>query len=199
MSNEAETSGIREAVGVFMGADDLKRAGDALLSAGFDRAALGLLASEEAVESSLGDLYARANAFAGQPQATHQGLVRHEAVGSTVHAWLGGLSVAGTTAFGAVAVASSAVLGGALVAAAAGAATLGAIGALMRAIVHESDAEHLQKEVDHGRLLLFARTNTAAEEQRATGILLKNNALEAKVYDVPVPGPSGQRARRSAG
>ena len=63
MSKKAEVSGIREAVGVFMGADDLKRAGEALLAAGFDRTALGLLASKEAVESSLGDLYARANAL----------------------------------------------------------------------------------------------------------------------------------------
>ena len=187
MSNKAETTGIREAVGVFMDADDLKRAGQALISAGFDRVALGLLARKETVESSLGDLYARANARAGHPDAPHTGLVRHEAVGSTVHAWLGGLSVAGTTALGAAVVASSAVLGGALVAAAAGAATVGAIGVLMRAIIHESDAEHLQKEVDNGRLLLFARTHTAAEEERATRILLKNNALEAKVYDVPVP------------
>ena len=189
MSKEAKISGIREAVGVFMGADDVKRAGEALLAAGFDRTGLGLLAGKEAVESSLGDLYARANAFTGHPDATHQELVRHEAVGSTVHAWLGGLSVAGTTALGAVVVASSAVLGGALVAAAAGAATIGAIGALMRAILHESDAEHLQKEVDHGRLLLFARTHTPADEERAVQILLENNALEAKVYDVPVPSP----------
>jgi hypothetical protein len=187
MAKNAETSGIREAVGVFMGADDLKRAGESLLAAGFDRTALGILASKEAVESSLGDLYATANARAGHPDAPHQHLVRHEAVGSTVHAWLGGLSAAGTTALGAVVVASSAVLGGALVTAAAGAATLGAIGALMRAIIRESDAEHLQKQVDHGRLLLFARTQTPAEEESATSILLNNNALEAKVYDVPVP------------
>jgi hypothetical protein len=189
MTKKAKTSGIREAVGVFMDADDLKRAGEALLAAGFDRVALGLLARKEAVESSLGDLYAKANARAGHADAPHMALVRRVAVGSTLHAWLGGLSVAGTTALGAVVVASSAVLGGALVAAAAGAATVGAIGVLMRAIVHESDAEHLQKQVDNGRLLLFARTHTSAEEQRATGILLKNNALEAKVYDVPVPNP----------
>ncbi len=184
---KAKTSGIREAVGVFMDADDLKRAGEALLAVGFERVALGLLARKEAVESSLGDLYARANARAGHPDAPHPALVRHEAMGSTVHAWMGGLSVAGTTAVGAVVVAASAVLGGALVAAATGAATVGAIGVLMRAILHESDADHLQKAVDHGRLLLFARTNTPAEEQRATQILLQNNALEAKVYDVPVP------------
>jgi hypothetical protein len=180
-------SGIREAVGVFMDADDLKRAGEALLSAGFNRVALGLLASKEVVEASLGDLYARVQARAGHPEAPRTGLVRRESVGSTVHAWLGGLSVAGTTALGAAVVASSAVLGGALVAAAAGAATVGAIGSLMRAIVRESDAEHLQKEVDKGRLLLFARTNTQAQEQRATRIMQENNALEAKVYDVPVP------------
>jgi hypothetical protein len=113
--------------------------------------------------------------------------VRRESLGSAVHAWLGGLSVAGTTALGAVVVASSAVLGGALVAAAAGVATVGAIGAVMRAIIRESDADHLQKEIDHGRLLLFARTHTPAEESRATQIMLENNAREAKAYDVPVP------------
>jgi hypothetical protein len=187
MSRKAETSGIREAVGVFMDADDLKRAGQALLAAGFDRPALGLLARQETVEASLGDLYAKANAFAGHPDATHQALVRRESLGSTVHAWLGGLSVAGTTALGAVVVASSAVLGGALVAAAAGVATVGAIGVLMRAIIRESDADHLQEEIDNGRLLLFARTHTPAEEQRATQIMLENNAREAKAYDVPVP------------
>jgi hypothetical protein len=187
MATAIQTSGVREAVGVFMHADDLKRAGEALLAAGFDRTGLGLLARQEAVEASLGDLYARANAFAGHPNATHQGLVRREALGGTVHAWLGGLSVAGTTAVGAVVVASSAVLGGALVAAAAGAATVGAIGALMRAIVRESDADHLQKQVDKGRLLLFARTHTREQEQRATQMMVANDALEAKVYDVPVP------------
>lgn len=189
MNSKAEPSGIREAVGVFMDADDLKRAGQSLLAAGFDRAALGLLARQEAVEASLGGLYARANAFAGHPDAPHQDLVRQEAMGSTVDAWLGGLSVAGTTAVGAVVVASSAVLGGALVAAAAGAATVGAIGILMRKIVRQSDADYLQKQIDHGRLLLFARTHTPADEERATQIMRENNALEAKVYDVPVPRP----------
>jgi len=177
----------REAVGIFLGADDLKRAGQELLSSGFERTALGILAGKEAVEKSLGDLYVRANAFSQHPDAPHMELVRHEAMGTTVHAWLGGLSLAGTTALGAVAVASSAGLGGALVAAAAGAATVGSVGMLMRAIIHESDAEHLQKQVDNGRLLLFARTDTPDEERRATEILSRNNAVEAKVYDVPVP------------
>jgi len=182
----AKKSGLREAVGIFMDADDLKRAGQELIRSGFGREALGLLASKVAVETTLGDLYTRANAFAGHPDAPHMALVRHEAVGSTVHAWLGGLSMAGTTALGAVVVASSAVLGGALVAATAGVAAVGAIGALMGAIIHESDAEHLQEQLDNGRLLLFATTHTPDEEQRAVRILSGNNALDAKVYDVPI-------------
>lgn len=189
MNDAAKTSGIREAVGVFMGADDLKRAGQELLGAGFDRTALGLLARQETVEASLGDLYTRANAYADHADAPHTELVRQEAVGSTLQAWLGGLSVAGTTALGAVVVASSAVLGGALIAAAAGAATVGAIGVLTRLIADKSDAEHLQQQVDKGRLLLFARTHTPEQEQQATQVLLAHNALEAKVYDVPVPRP----------
>jgi len=169
-----------------MDADDLKRAGEELLRTGFDRTRLGILAGKEAVEKSLGDLYVRANAFSKHPDAPHMELVRHESMGATLHAWLGGLSLAGTTALGAVAVASAAVFGGALIAAAAGAATIGSIGVVMSAIIHENDAEHLQQQIDNGRLLLFATTHTADEERLATEILSKNNALEAKVYDVPV-------------
>jgi len=138
MTNAKQVS-PREAVGVFIGADDLKHAGQELLNSGFERTALGILAGKEAVEKSLGDLYVRANAFSKHPDAPHMELVRHEAMGTTVHAWLGGLSLAGTTALGAVVVASSAVLGGALIAAAAGAAAVGSVGMLMRAIIHESD------------------------------------------------------------
>lgn len=50
-------SSPREAVGVFRSAEDLQLAIDELLTSGFDRAELSLLASEEAVEKELGHAY----------------------------------------------------------------------------------------------------------------------------------------------
>jgi hypothetical protein len=50
---EQEARTVREAVGVFNRSEDLQDAIDELLSSGFDRAELSLLASEHAVEESL--------------------------------------------------------------------------------------------------------------------------------------------------
>ncbi|MCC2663290.1 MAG: hypothetical protein K0S35_1212, partial [Geminicoccaceae bacterium] len=48
---------VREAVGVFHDRDSLEDAVEDLLSAGFDRSELSLLAGEQAVEQKLGHAY----------------------------------------------------------------------------------------------------------------------------------------------
>ena len=53
MDDQPDT--IREAVGVFASENDLQAAIDELLSSGFHRAELSLLASEEAVNEKLGE------------------------------------------------------------------------------------------------------------------------------------------------
>ena len=58
---------IREAVGVFASANDLQAAIDELLSSGFHRAELSLLASEEAVNERLGSGFANARAVEDDP------------------------------------------------------------------------------------------------------------------------------------
>lgn len=54
MSIDVAHPGIREAVGLFADQDALQGAIDELLSSGFDRAELSLLASEHVVEDKLG-------------------------------------------------------------------------------------------------------------------------------------------------
>lgn len=187
MANETQGQQVREAVGVFVEAEQLKRAASALLEAGFDRGALGLLAGQEAVQRSLGDLYNERQVPSDDSQGPATGFVEHESIGDTAHAWVGGVSLAGTTALGAAVVASAAVLGGALVAATAGAAAVGAVGAAMGAIIHKSDAEYLEEQIDDGRLLLFARTRDADEEGRAARTLSEHGALDTKVITVERP------------
>lgn len=84
-------------------------------------------------------------------------------------------------------VASAAVLGGALLAAVSGAAALvGVTGGALALIIHESDAEYLEEQVE-GHLLLFVRTNDPERERIALEILTKHGAFDARMYEVPAP------------
>jgi hypothetical protein len=67
MTVEEEVRTVREAVGVFNRPEDLQAAIDELLSSGFDRAELSLLASEHAEEEKLGHRYERVSALADEP------------------------------------------------------------------------------------------------------------------------------------
>jgi hypothetical protein len=62
-----DDTGIREAVGVFHRAEDLQQAIDALLSSGFHRSQLSLLASETDVVAKLGHIYRRTSDLAADP------------------------------------------------------------------------------------------------------------------------------------
>jgi hypothetical protein len=57
MPTEQEEPTIREAVGVFDSPDKLQEAIDDLMSSGFDRAELSLLAAEDTVDQKLGHKY----------------------------------------------------------------------------------------------------------------------------------------------
>lgn len=57
VSDNGDPPPIREAVGIFFDTKNLREAIDELVSSGFDRAELGLLAGEYTVKQSLGDLY----------------------------------------------------------------------------------------------------------------------------------------------
>jgi hypothetical protein len=186
-TSESELS-IREAVGIFFNADHLREAIKDLLSSGFEPEELGLLASEQVVERSLGDLYARTNENVDSPQSPAIAFIGRESNGETASTLSGSLFFVGTSgAMGAV-VASSAVLGGALFAAIGGIVGVGLVGALVASIIHQSDAEYLQQQVDEGRILLFVRMADSAREQQAMNILTRHSGVDVKMYEVPAKG-----------
>lgn len=184
MNTSKDHPPIREAVGIFFDADHLHAAIDDLLSAGFTHTDLGLLTGEHTVRQALGHLYEDANQSAGDPDAPRMAFVRKQSMGDTVHAGLGSLFFVGATTAAGAAVASAAVLGGALVAAATGVAAIGGIGAAMVLILHQSDAEYLEEQVDEGHLLLFVRTRDATREKQAVKILSRHAAYDARVHSV---------------
>jgi hypothetical protein len=188
MGSKDSSNTIREAVGIFFEIDHLHEAVDELVASGFSFEDLGLLAGQDTVRQRLGEFYSEVNESAGGPEGPSTAFVAEKSMGDTVHAFLGTLFFVGTTAASGAAVASAAVLGGSLVPAVAGAAAMGAIGGALALIIHQSDAEHLEEQVDEGHLLLFVRTEDADEEASAVDILSRHGAFEAKVYDAPVAG-----------
>jgi nitrogen-specific signal transduction histidine kinase len=160
MSIEQETRTVPEAVGIFHSPEDLQGAIDDLLSSGFDRAELSLLASEFAVEEKLGHRYEKVSTLADHLSVARTAYVSTEAIGGAEGALIGGLMYVGA-AVGAGAIVAS---GGSLAAAIAGVALTGGAGGLIGSIlakwVRDHHAHHLQEQLDRGGLLLWVRTWT---------------------------------------
>ena len=193
---------IREAVGIFFDAQHLKDTIKDLLASGFEHEELGLLASEQVVARSLGDLYTRTNESADSPQAPAIAFIGRESTGETARTLGGSLFFVGTSGVMGAVVASAAVFGGALLAAVGGIVGVGVVGALVATIIHQSDAEYLQHQVDEGHMLLFVRMADSDREQQAMNILIRHCAVDVKMYEVPVersvPTAAFQPALKSA-
>jgi len=176
---------LQEAVGIFFGSEPLRAAVEDLLASGFDRSQIGLLAGEFTVKDKLGDIYAELNESADDPSAPRTKFILKEAGTDTVHSLFGGLFLAGIAAGGGAVVASAAVLGGALAPAVAGVAAVASIGAVFSRILHQSDAEHLEEEIEKGNLLLLVRALDAAQEKSAVDILRKHSGYDVHICTVP--------------
>ena len=107
---------VREAVGVFETEEALQVAIDDLLSHGFDRAEISLLAASESVEQKLGHTYRKVAEVEDDISAPRIAYVAEEDVGAAEGAVIGGLIYVGALA-GMIPVVAS---GGALAAALAG-------------------------------------------------------------------------------
>lgn len=182
MNNVDMAKTVREAVGIFFASENLHQAVDELLTSGFDLADLGLLAGEYTVKEHLGKFYTDINESADSPDGPRTAFVADQSMGDTLHGFAGSLFFVGTTVASGAIVASAAVLGGALLAAVGGVVALGAIGGALALIIHESDAEYLEEQVEEGHLLLFVRTKDAEREKAALSILSRHGAFNAKVY-----------------
>ena len=169
-----EREGVCEVVGVFHATEDFEAAIDELLSSGFDRAQLSLLASERAIEDKLNYRYTRVAELADDPTVPRTAYVSTAAVGDAQGALIGGLTYVGaTSAIGAV-VMSGGALAATLIAAivAGGAGTL--LGSILARLVGQHHAANLNEHIEKGGLLLWVRAWELAEEALAISILRKH-------------------------
>jgi len=176
---------VREAVGVFEHADDFQNAIDELLSSGFHRAALSLLAGERAVAEKLGHRYEPAGALADDPTVPRSAYVSTEAIGDGAGGLIGGLMYVGAVAAAGAVVASGGTLAAVIGAAALAGGTGGVIGSILAKLLGDHHAHYLQEQVDRGGLLLWVNTRSAEEETRAVEILRKHSSGDVHIHALP--------------
>jgi hypothetical protein len=183
-SNKSDIK-VRQAVGTFFEREHLEAAIKDLRASGFEHDQIGLLATKQTVEKSLGDIYEKTNNHEDVSKGPIMAYASKEADDDNFWPRSGGLLFAGSTAATGAVVATAAVLGGPLFVAAAAAAGVGAVGAAAVSIMSKSESDKLGEQVDQGHILLFVRVTGLQEESAAVQILSRHAGFDAKVYDAP--------------
>lgn len=182
---EQESGTIPEAVGIFRRNEDLQGAIDELLSSGFHRSELGLLASEAAMREKLGDQFKSVSALADDPEVPRSAYVSPEAIGDAQGGLIGALVYVGAAAAAGAMVASGGTLGAIITAVVLAGGTGGLLGSVLAKWLGDHHATYLQDQIDRGGLLLWVRTRHVPDEQRAVEILKRHSGGEVHVHALP--------------
>jgi outer membrane lipoprotein SlyB len=183
-SNVGPTTTLREAVGVFHNPDSLQEAIDELLSSGFDRAELSLLAGEHAVEENLGHRYRKVGELEDDPRVPRTAYVSLESIGDAEGGLIGGLMYIGAVVAGGAAVASGGTLAGAFLAAAMAGSAGGLLGSALAKLIDYHHADYLQRQLDKGGLVLWVHVCDPEHEERAKRILERRSGEDVHVHDL---------------
>lgn len=179
------TQTVREVVGVFHEQGSLQGAIDDLLGSGFDRAEVSLLASDEAIERKLGHAYARVQELEDDSEVPRVAFIGDDALAEARTGVIGGLAYIGAVAAAGAVVASGGALAGAIAAAAIAGGGGGLLGSWVTRHLGEARARDLQRQLDHGGLLLWVHIRDPAHEARAVQILRENGAEDVHAHDLP--------------
>jgi hypothetical protein len=185
MPVQAEASTVREAVGVFDDTETLQRAIDELMSSGFDRAELSLLAAEATVEKKLGHRYRKVDDLEDDATVPRCCYVSNESIGDAQGGVIGGLMYIGATAAAGAIVATGGTIAAGIAAAALAGGAGGLIGSILAKWIGDRHAQYLQQQLDHGGLVLWVRTWNFDREKRAVEIMTKHSGRDVRVHTLP--------------
>ena len=183
-----DTKSVREAVAIFYDAETLQDAIDELLSSGFGRADLSLLASEPTVVEKLGHKFKKTSELEDDTAAPRSAYVSTESIGDAEGGLVGGLAYIGAVAAAGAIVASGGTIAAAFAAAALAGGAGGLFGTTLAKWVGDRHADALQNQIDKGGLLLWVRTWDEAQEKRARDILSSHSAHDVHIHDLPGQG-----------
>lgn len=177
-----------EAVGLFHSADELQAAVDALLSNGFARIDLSVLANEDAIAEKYGDRLVSVRQLEDKPDVPTKAYVPKESIGDAEGAVIGGFIYVPALAGAVAVVATGGTLAAAIAATAIAGGIGGGLGAILAYLIGDNYARQIAAHVEHGGLLLWVRTRDAAHETRAVEMLKANGAEDAHVHTLPSLG-----------
>ncbi|MCY0095453.1 hypothetical protein [Hoeflea ulvae] len=185
MSGQSAYSNTTEAVGVFHTAEDLQAAIDDLLSQGFNRMDLSILASETAIEDKLHEAYVPAKKLEDRVEVPTTAFVSTESIGDAMGAVIGVLVYVPAMIGAAAVVASGGALAAAATAALIAGGVGGSIGTVMAGLIGAAKAEEIEQHLQAGGLLLWVRTRDEQHEERALGILKGHNGDGVHLHTLP--------------
>jgi outer membrane lipoprotein SlyB len=185
LAEDSSAQGAREAVAVFHQVAPYQAAIDELSDAGFDRADLSLLASQQAVEEKLGHAYTKVTEVEADATVPRAAYADDASVAEARTGVIGGLAYIGAMAALGVVVASGGGLAAAIAAAAVAGGGGGVLGAVAARFIGKDHAANLQAQLDKGGLLLWVRIADASHEQKALEILKKHGGEDVHVHDLP--------------
>lgn len=178
---------LREVVAVFSEANALESAVDELLSFGFDKSQVTLLASEDAIMKKLGHKYRKVEELEDNPTAPRARYISTEALGAAKGGLIGGLLAVGGLGAAGLVLASGGALALAMVSAALGAEFGGLIGAIFGEFIEDHHAKYYQDQLRHGGLLLWVRTSDEAQESAAKEILSRHSGRDVHAHTILQP------------
>ena len=199
MQAAAKGAGVKEAVGVFDNADRLQEAIDDLMTHGFDRAEISLLASESAVEEKLGRKYSKASELEDDSKVPKAAYVSPEEIGAAEGGVIAGLMYVGAGLLLGPVAAAGATLAGMAAAAAIGGGVGGLFGASLAKLIGDKRARHIEEQLEHGGLLLWVGVRDAERERQAVEILSRRSGRDVHVHEAtPAASQSAPKARVDA-
>lgn len=181
---------VREVVGVFQDQQSFQNAVDDLLTAGFDRSSLSLLAGHRAIEAKLGNTYDKVTDLEDDPQVPRVAYIGKDSLVEAKTGAIGTLAYVGALAAVGAVVASGGTLAAAIAAAVIAGGGGGVVGTVVSRHLGRAHGESIAQQLEKGGLLLWVRTRDADQETRAIDTLNRNGGADVHGHDMPAPnGP----------
>jgi hypothetical protein len=183
-----ETVRVREAVCIVHGREQLEKLIERLMTSGFDRSAINLMASQDAIFRKLGTVYLDPAAAADVPGVPRRKLILpSDQVGLTALVF-GTLLSIGTIGAILPILASGGALAAVIVAGVTGGAAGGGLAKVIEDhIVGRSDQVELDNELKRDGLVIFVRVRDFGREAVALAIMRDCAADKVHVHDVEIP------------
>jgi hypothetical protein len=177
-----ERHALREVVGVFDTVDNLQSAIDDLLTGGFDRSEISLLAEEDKVRQKLGDKDVSAGELEDSPSAPRTPYIDAESLNIGKASIVGVLFYVGVIIGAGLALALGLSLTSAIAIGLLTGGAAGVVGLMISKLVADRQTSWAQSQLKHGGLLLWARAWNDERERAAMEIMRRHGGRDVHAH-----------------